>query len=81
MGPPESGAPGLEEQHLAGIWHRTFANGQVWLNATGEAAQMPVNCEWQKIAGWYDKDYNDGGCWDGVLPPYDARVLWRPPND
>lgn len=64
-----------------GVWHRAFEYGEVWLNATAQPAQVEASCDLEKIRGWYDVEYNDGGCWDGHLPAFDARVLWRAADD
>lgn len=60
-----------------GVWSRGFEHGAVWLNATDGAKVVSAPCNvYRQVKGWYDPAYNRGGCWDGKLGPYDARVVW-----
>lgn len=65
-------------QRNGAIWWRQFEFGAVYLNAGEQTYTMqnpPVDM--RQIRGWYDREHNNGGAWDGRLEPYETRVLWR----
>lgn len=72
------GQPLEPAQRSVKVWWRAFENGAVYVNAGEQAVTLQdVPAGLQQINGWYDREHNSGGLWDGRLEPYETLVLWR----
>lgn len=73
------GDPVEAPQSIGFHMRREFQNGQVLVNASQLPYTFGIGQGWRRIAGWYDKQTNNGQRVDGqiTLAPFDAILLIR----